>query len=194
MRHTGFVLVGGRSSRMGRDKALLPWRGTSLAQHIAQVVQDAAAAAALIGDPALYGHLGYPVYADDMPGRGPAAGIATALSVSDADWSLIVGCDMPFITAEPLRMLLRKAAATDRKCVVAAGPSGPEPLFAVYHRDCLGPIKKAIAESRLRMRAIVRELPVLLVTGIDPDSFANLNTPDDFEAFSRAWTIPHSTI
>ena len=44
------------------------------------------------------------------------------------------------------------------------------------------------------MRDVVRELPALLVNGIDPKSFANLNTPEDFEAFSRAWTIPHSTI
>jgi molybdopterin-guanine dinucleotide biosynthesis protein A len=194
MPHAGFVLVGGHSSRMGRDKALLPWRGTTLAQHVARIVQDAAGTVALIGDPSRYSHLGHPVYPDDLPGRGPAGGIATALSVSEAEWSLIVGCDMPFIAAGPLRMLLRKAADTDRKCVVAAGPSGPEPLCAVYHRDCLVPLKKAIAESRLRMRDVVRELPALLVTGIDPKSFANLNTPEDFEAFSRAWTIPHSTI
>ncbi|MGA2599298.1 MAG: molybdenum cofactor guanylyltransferase [Bryobacteraceae bacterium] len=194
MRHAGFVLVGGHSSRMGRDKALLPWRRTTLAQHVAQAVQEAATSVALIGDPSSYSHLGYPVCADDTPGNGPAGGIATALAISEAEWSLIVGCDMPFITAEPLRMLLQEAAKTDRKCVVAAGPSGPEPLCAVYHRDCLGPLKKAIAESRLRMRDIVRELPTLLVTGIDPESFANLNTPEDFEAFTRAWTIPHSTI
>src|SRR5271166_6149365 len=192
MRHAGFVLVGGQSSRMGRDKALLPCRGTTLAQHIAQVVQEAAGTAALIGDPSRYSHLGYRVYADDMPGRGPASGIVTALAISEAEWSLIVGCDMPFVNAQPLRLLLQEAAATQQKCVVPVGPGGPEPLCAVYHRDCLGLLKKAIAESRLRMRDIVRELPTLLVTGIDPESFANLNTPEDFEAFSRAWTIPHS--
>lgn len=193
MRHTGFVLVGGQSSRMGHDKALLPWRGTTLAQYVAAIVQEAAGAVALIGNPDRYSHLGYPVYADKTPGHGPIGGIATALAISNTEWSLVVGCDMPFLTVGPLRSLLDHAAVSDRKCVVPVGPSGPEPLCAVYHRDCLELIEKAIAASRLRMREIVRELPAALLTGMDPESFANLNTPEDFEAFSQAWTIPHST-
>jgi molybdopterin-guanine dinucleotide biosynthesis protein A len=185
MRHTGFVLVGGKSSRMGRDKALLPWRGSTLAEHIARVVEAAAGSVALIGDPFRYSHLGYLVYPDKAIGYGPIGGIAAALAVSPAEWSLVVGCDMPFLTEEPLRRLLGEAAGTDRRCVAAAGPTGLEPLCAVYHRDCLAQLENAISGSRFKMRDIVRELSALPVPGIDPSVFANLNTPEDFEAFSQ---------
>ena len=186
---SGFVLVGGNSSRMGRDKALLPWNGTTLAQHIASIVAEAAGSAALIGDPARYGGLGYPVYPDRLPGHGPLSGIVTALTVAPAEWSLVIGCDMPAISHDALRLLVQEAARTDGQCIVPVGPTGPEPLCAVYHRSCLGcgltALEKAIAEGRFRMRDVLNELRVRFLVGIDPACFANLNTPDDFEAFSH---------
>lgn len=182
---SGFVLVGGKSSRMGRDKALLPWNGITLAQHVAQTVAEATGSATLIGDPARYSGLGYPVYPDRLPGHGPISGVATALSISRDEWALVAGCDMPAISAGPLRLLVQEAAATHTRCIVPVGPSGPEPLCAVYHRDCLPAIEKAIAEGRFRMRDIVNELRASFFTSIDPACFANLNTPRDLEAFSH---------
>ena len=64
------MLAGGKSSRMGRDKALLPFRGGALAGHVAATVAAAAGSAVLIGDPQKYGHLGYTVLADRKPGVG----------------------------------------------------------------------------------------------------------------------------
>lgn len=183
MRRAGFVLVGGNSSRMGRDKALLPWNGTTLAQHVAGIVSEAAGCAALLGDPARFGGLGYPVYADRVPGRGPIGGILTALLVSPAEWCLVAGCDMPAISLAILRLLLDEADGSAVQCVVPMGASGPEPLCAVYHRSCLPVLEQAVARGRLKMRDVVRELSTRLVTGIDPGCFVNLNTPEEFEAF-----------
>src|SRR5579884_2288918 len=106
MRHAGFVLVGGKSSRMGCDKAFLTWRGRPLAQHIAHMVETAAGSVTLIGDEARYSLLGYPVVADRLPGRGPIGGLATALSISEADWNLVAGCDMPLLDTDLLRRLI----------------------------------------------------------------------------------------
>ncbi len=185
MRHAGFVLVGGKSSRMGRDKALLAWNGATLAQHAAQIVAEACGSTALVGEPLRYSSLGYPVFADRFPGCGPIGGIATALSVSTAAWNLVIGCDMPALTPESLRLLLAEAAGMDGGSILPLGAGGPEPLCAVYHRDCLPVIEKAICEGRLKMRDIVRELEPRFIAGFDPASFANLNTPDDLEAFSH---------
>lgn len=176
---SGFVLVGGKSSRMGRDKALLSWNAGTLAQHQAQTVTEATGSAAFVGDPSIYGHLGYPVYADRMPGHGPLGGIVTALFVAQTDWALILGCDMPLISACELRLLIRETAGTPSRCVVAMGPMGPEPLCGVYHRSCRNMLEQAVAAGRLKMRDIVNELEARFVTGIEPDSFMNLNTPDD---------------
>jgi molybdenum cofactor guanylyltransferase len=180
MRHAGFVLVGGRSSRMGRDKALLEWHGTPLAEHVAQAVFHAAGSVVLIGDPSRYGGLGYEVRADERPGLGPAGGVATALRLGRAEWNLMVACDMPKISQEALRLLLERTETSQANCIVPVGSNcDPEPLCAVYHSRCLPLLDRAIREKRLRMKDLVMELGADLVTGLDPDGLANFNTPED---------------
>jgi molybdopterin-guanine dinucleotide biosynthesis protein A len=185
MQRSGFVLAGGGSSRMGRDKALLPYRGTTLVQHLAQLVQEAAGTVALIGEPVRYSSLGYPVYPDKFPGCGPLGGIYTALSISAADWNLIVACDMPGISADVLRTLLGSAAGPGQSCVIATGPTGaPEPLCAVYHRCCLPVLRRAIKEKRFKMRDLVMELePTARL--VDASALANVNTPAEWAEFEE---------
>jgi len=186
MRWAGFVLTGGRSSRMGVDKALLPFQGTPLVKHLGEVVCDGAGSVTLIGDPARYAALGYRVIPDRIPGCGPAGGISTALSLGEADWNLVVACDMPHITVEALRFLLDKTKATSARLVVPIGPDGePEPLCAVYHVDCFPAIERAIRDKRFKMKDLARELKPELVAGIDPGCFANANTPAEWAAIGE---------
>src|SRR5437763_12141966 len=102
----GFVLVGGASSRMGRDKARLPFRGRTLVEHIAAAVAEAAGSVTLVGAPERYQSLGLPIIPDTRPGEGPLAGILAALGASQAGWNLIAACDMPVISAPFLKSLL----------------------------------------------------------------------------------------
>jgi molybdopterin-guanine dinucleotide biosynthesis protein A len=86
---------------MGRDKALLPFRGGVLCQAVAGAVAQAAGNATLIGDPVRYRNLGYAAVADLYPGEGPLGGILTTLQHSNAEWNLIAACDLkPFEDAE----------------------------------------------------------------------------------------------
>ena len=129
--------MGGESSRMGRDKALLPYRGAALVEHVAREVAAAAGSVALVGHPERYLHLPYPLIADQRPGRGPLGGIHAALGATHADWNLVVACDMPAVTSSLLADLLDEAERVGAECFVARSPSGqPEPLCAVYHRRC----------------------------------------------------------
>ena len=180
MQGSGFVLTGGLSSRMGRDKALLPYRGTTLAGYVAHTVEQVAGSVALIGDPVRYGHLGYPVYRDEFPGCGPISGIHTALSVSKTDWNLVVACDMPEVTVEALRALFDRDPEPGRDSVLAVGESGqPEPLCGVYHRKCLTALARAIGDKRFKMRDLVPELQAELRI-VDDGMLANVNTPDEW--------------
>ena len=184
MRQAGFVLVGGASSRMGRDKALLPYRGTTLVEHAAQTVLEAAGSVALIGSPERYGQLGYAVFADEFPGCGPIGGVYTALRSSKTPWNLVVACDMPEVSAEALRMLLARAAKSAAQCVVAAGPDDePEPLCGVYHANCLPALDRAIRDKRFKMKDLLTELRTELVALSDPACLRNLNTPADWAEF-----------
>lgn len=185
MLRAGFVLVGGKSSRMGRDKALLPWAGATLAEHVAGTVARVVPGVALIGSPELYGRLGYEVHADLFPNCGPIGGIATALKVSPAEWNLIVACDMPQISEAQLEMLLAAAERSDGDCVVPVSDSGPEPVCAVYHQRCLPALEDAIAARRFRMRDVVNELRADRIAVADSDFARNVNTPEDLQVFPR---------
>src|ERR1700694_5081359 len=107
----GYVLVGGRSSRMGRDKARLPYRGGGVAEWVARAVETAAQTATFVGNLQLsIGEAERSSIPDLYPGEGPLGGILTALHHTSADWNLIVACDMPELPATFLQKLLIAAA------------------------------------------------------------------------------------
>jgi molybdopterin-guanine dinucleotide biosynthesis protein A len=188
MQSSGFVLAGGASKRMGQPKALLPYRGTTLVEHIAKIVAEATGSVAarsviVVGDPDRLGNLGLKVVPDELPSYGPASGIYTALRVTNTDWNLVVACDMPSVTADLLRQLLLRAETAERDCVAATGPYGqPEPLCAVYHRRCLPALTRSIRDKRLRMRDFVKEIGAIWVP-VDKLALANVNTPAEWAEF-----------
>ena len=181
------MLAGGKSSRMGRDKATLPYAGATLAEYVANLVREVTGAVTVLSDPDRYGSLGYPVYRDLVPGCGPLGGIYTGLSISTTDWNLMVACDMPALTAEALRSLVERAASARGDCVTASKSNGePEPLCAVYHRRCLPVLKRAIQDKRLRMKDLMPELRTETLT-VASALLANVNTPEEWrEAIGKA--------
>ncbi len=176
--------MGGRSSRMGRDKASLPFRGGVLVQHVANAVQQAAGSVVLVGSPGKLGAVGYPILPDIYPGEGPLGGILTVLQHSRADWNLIVACDMPALTADFLGGLLCAAEASEADAFVPRGPSSRlEPLCAVYHQRSRGALYQAFAEGT---RKITRAFAALRIAEIRIDEIMplqNVNTPEDWAAY-----------
>jgi molybdopterin-guanine dinucleotide biosynthesis protein A len=166
---------------MGRDKALLPFRGGALAGHVASVVAAAAGRVTLIGDPEKYGHLGYPVIPDRSPGEGPVGGIETALSFTASDWNLVLACDMPAISVDFLRGLLDAAERSAADALVPAGPSGLlEPLCAVYHRRCAARFRRALDAGVRKVTEALVGLEAATWTVSDAACFENLNTPEEW--------------
>lgn len=187
MSYAGFVLVGGKSSRMGRDKAMLPYRGKTLVEHIAARVEAAAGSVALVGPPERYRELPFPVIPDRFPGCGPLAGIHAALSASGAEWNLIVACDMPAVSVEFLSNLIELAEGSGRDCLVPVSPSGrAEPLCAVYHRACIPAIERALAGSIRKVTDVFGDLRVAAFSVPEATWFENLNTPAEWAAHTRS--------
>jgi len=189
----GFVLAGGESRRMGRDKALLSHHGRPLIAHVAGTVERGLGSkaeygsgpVAIVGHPDRYRDLGYRVLADMHANCGPLGGIVTALTASAAEWNLVVACDMPNLTEADLARLLDRAEASQQQVVAARGPSGEaEPLCAVYHRDCLPVLTRALRAKRFKMKEILQELDPDLVD-IPAQSLANLNTLEEWLAFEE---------
>lgn len=178
MKRAGFVLAGGSSSRMGRDKALLRYGSVTLVERVAARVAAAAGTVTLVGPPARYCHLGYPVLADNFPGGGPLAGIQAALAASQAEWNLVVACDMPEVTAELLKKLLTAAETSRAEVLVPRWPRGwLEPLCAVYRRELADPLLAALRQGERKVTAALDGLRVAYWPIREPRFFENLNTP-----------------
>jgi len=192
----GFVMAGGESRRMGRDKALLAWgEGTLLDHAAARLAAVCAEVRILTGDKPRYADRGLSVDVDAMAGGGPLAGLAAALAVAAPRPVLLLGVDMPFVTSALLRHL-RDALAGWEAAVPLTG-RGPEPLCAAYAGACLAPVRDALAAGERKMTSFWPRVRVRRVSGTDlavfgdPERlFRNLNDASDYAA-AAAQGRPH---
>ena len=185
---SGFILVGGQSTRMGQAKALLPWGGgLKLAQRVALELAEAAGYVCLVGDPEAYGTLGWPVVPDHVSGRGPLSGIEAALASEwAAEWNLIVACDMPHVDRHLFQQLAEKVILVPLNidCVVPREPQGKlQPLCAMYRRRCRQRISEALAQGTRRVVDAVAMLQASFWDVDDRKAFQNVNTPPEWNQY-----------
>lgn len=183
------ILAGGASRRMGRDKALLPWRaGTLLEAMLAIARQAGADALAIAGPAARYGRFGVPCIEDRWPGRGPLAAIAGALESLPVERLLVLGCDMPFVPPRLLQWLWALDAPAGAWVVPAPESGRLEPLCAIYARALLPVITAALEAETLKIDRALAAAPrrvvraeELTAAGFGLEAFRNLNHPRDYE-------------
>jgi molybdenum cofactor guanylyltransferase len=152
----GFVLAGGRSTRMGQDKALLPWGG----QPLLEVALDKLRALPLATAPRiaaarsdLSSHAG--VIADLHPGCGPLSGIEAALAASSRPLNVFLPVDVPLLPAQFLLWMLQRAETTGALVTVPRINGWPQALCAVYHRDLLGHISASLVAGDYKVMPVV---------------------------------------
>lgn len=173
----GYVLAGGRSSRMGTNKALLPWRRGTLLGYIAGEVEAAAGSVTLVGS----AETAFRTLPDEYPGFGPVGAIATALRDTTAEWNLIVACDMPGVTREWLALLLAEAGGD---ATVPVTPDGrPHPLCAVWNRSALDVVSSAVDRGVHTVNEVVRRLDCRTLA-VEDHVVANVNTPEEWACFA----------
>jgi molybdopterin-guanine dinucleotide biosynthesis protein A len=184
----GFVLVGGQSSRMGRDKARLPVDSRLLVELVAGTVAEAAGTVMLVGNPAAFADLPFECLPDLRPGCGPVAGLEAALASGQAEFNVVVACDMPGIRAADLTRLLAVCEESHALCAFVKDASGRKhPLCAVYRSACLPFVRVALDAGRWRLLDLVEELKAVEVP-ID-SVLSNVNTPEDWAAWQAARAV-----
>lgn len=170
---------------MGRDKAYLPLPGGTLGARVADTVMAAAGSVVLVGNPERHCDLGYPVEPDRYPGKGPLGGILTALHHTQADWNLIVACDMPGLTVDFLKELLEAAECNPLNIMIPETGGGHlEPLCAAYHRSALAELERAFAGGIRKVTAAFTGLRVATWPVAELAHFQNLNTPEDWADYA----------
>ncbi|MCB0770791.1 MAG: molybdenum cofactor guanylyltransferase [Flavobacteriales bacterium] len=181
---TGVVLAGGRSSRMGRDKALITIDGRLLLDRALDTLQPHVNDLLVIGDPEKYGHVGPFVMPDDVPGIGPLGGISTALHYALNDRVMVVAVDMPNVNGALIERL-KLGFGHEMDAYVPACDGAIEPLVAAYHRRCRPVFEGCIAKGLWKVSdalAKVKATYVQICPGEEDwpaDLFKNLNSPSD---------------
>jgi molybdopterin-guanine dinucleotide biosynthesis protein A len=190
---TAVVLAGGKGSRLNYvEKALLKLRGKPILNHIVETLSECVDEIIVVArdeEQQMKLHLaGVKVVRDEVQGFGPVAGICSGLEASSFEYSFVAACDMPFIKADVVDLLFRKAAGYD-----VAIPYPLEPLHAVYRRETT--IRAAKAAIRRRKGAIMyvvdqlqaNYVPKEEIRAIDPElcTFININDFEDVELLNK---------
>lgn len=181
----GYVVAGGRSLRMGRDKALLPWAGSTLLDDaVARMRLACADVRILCGPVPRYADRGLPLVTDTIDGAGPLAGLEAALAAAGGRPVLLLGVDLPFVTAGTLEFLLGRLDGAD--AAVPTPEQMPQPLCAAYAPSCLPAVHSRLAAGERRMTSFWPDVEVRRIPSADfrpfgdsRDLFRNLNTPED---------------
>ncbi len=180
------ILAGGKSTRMGANKALLEVGGSGMLGRTARLLRPLVDELFLVADDAApYAGLGLPVIPDVHPGRGAAGGIHAALQHAAHPLVLCVACDMPHIARRVIELLLNSVRPDDDALLPRIGGL-PEPLLAVYGRSAHAGFERAIRAGRYRvvealegLRVRYLEEPELRVADAALRSFVNVNTPGE---------------
>lgn len=182
---TGVILVGGKSSRMGRDKAFLKVEGRSFFERILNVFKESFNQVVLSGGrEERFAAYGLPVFPDIYPGSS-LGGLYTGLYNAETEYVFVSSCDLPFPNEELLRYLCGLKDGFD--AVVPSTKYGYEPLFALYSKNCLEPIRTLLDRGEFRASAYyplvnVRYVSAEELAPFDPHgrAFVNVNTPEEF--------------
>jgi len=198
---TSIILAGGKSSRLGRSKALQAIGGKSLIQwvidHLAILSTEIIIATAHGEAIPCSSAVKIKTVADIYPGKGPLVGIYSGLIASSSSRAIVVGCDTPFLSISLLEYITQTCSTFD--VIVPRIKNKLEPLCAVYSKNCSGPIQGLLEQNELRIDKLFSMVKVKYIeedeiNRFDPEhlSFFNINSQADLDrarklATERGW-------
>ncbi len=182
----GAILAGGKSARMGRDKATLVLDNEPLIQRVYGVVREALNNTIVVSNNLkVMPGMNIPIIKDVVAVQSPLAGIASALMYTGADYVFALACDMPFLSVNAIKYMLDNISGQD--IIIPETEKGYEPLHAIYGRSCISYMLTCIERGRHRIADIfpylsvsmLKESPLFFCDGVSV--FTNINTEEEFE-------------
>lgn len=181
-----YILCGGKSSRMGKDKALLDYNGSPFLKHIINAVTPISEAITLVSALPQHHQLGFPFIIDQKKEMGPVSAISTALEHTKSVWNLIISCDVPLVQTNFLEWLLAQDYA-GFDALIGIVEEQKMPLTALYHKNCATIFKENLEQSQLKVMPILDSLNVNYIS--IPKEFhhqlTNINTPAELKSISE---------
>lgn len=187
-----FILAGGKSARMGADKAFVTLDGRTLLARALELARSLAPGVRIVGDPAKFAAFA-PVVEDVFRGCGPLAGIHAALRSSQTELNFILAVDVPFVSAALLQYLIARARnSANARATVAQAGGGWQPLCAVYRREFADAAEQALRAGHYKIDKLFEATSTKVISeeelktaGFSPKMFRNLNTREELEAAQR---------
>jgi len=190
---TGIILAGGKSVRMGENKAFIEISGTPIIYRIYSLFKELFRENMIVtNQKELFSNFDSKIYVDLLPNKGVLGGLYTGIFFSTFKYSFCVACDMPFIK-KPLVQYLMDQIHDDEDIIVPRTADGLQPLHAIYSKNCLEPIKKIIDQGKYKIIDLYDMVKVKIIqekdfNSFDPhhESFINVNTPTEL-LLIRKW-------
>jgi molybdopterin-guanine dinucleotide biosynthesis protein A/molybdopterin converting factor small subunit len=195
---TAIILTGGKSSRMGRPKALLPFAGEPLIAHVVRALKTIFAEAVVVAAPEQeLPTLPAVLVHDDVAYQGPVSGSYHGLTASAGEVCFVTSCDAPFLNLALVAHLLSRISDCD--VVVPYWQERLQPLHAAYRRSVAPLLREQLNRGELRPISLypkvrTREIHEVEIRRIDPEglSFLNMNSPEDYDAALKLWSKKNS--
>lgn len=182
---TAFILAGGKSTRMGADKAFVALDGRTLLARALDLARSVTPEVRIVGDAAKFAAFA-PVVDDQFRDCGPLGGIHAALRASSSELNLVLGVDLPFLSLALLQYLISRARGSSASVVVPRAAGGWQPLCAVYRCEFADAAEIALCEGRYKIDALFDKASTqeisegeLQAAGFSPRIFRNLNTREE---------------
>ena len=150
---TAVLLAGGKSNRMQRDKAFLPFLGKTFIEHIIEAISPLTDRVFIVANNQNYQQFDIETIEDIISDAGPVGGIHTALTHTKTPYNLILSCDIPLISTELLTFLIQNSIQTDLNIISLKEQL--QPLTAIYHKDCLQVFSNALKNNELKLKQCV---------------------------------------
>ncbi len=182
---TGIILSGGKSTRMGENKAFIKIEGIPIIQRIHTLFEKLFKEIIIVTDQIeRFSNINGKIYADLFPNKGVLGGIYTGLFFANFQYAFCAACDMPFLKESVIKFLMKEIE--DYEVIVPKTKDGLQPLHAIYSKNCLEPIKKIINQNKYKILDLYPMVRVKIImekefSNLDPinESFININTPED---------------
>jgi molybdopterin-guanine dinucleotide biosynthesis protein A len=186
---TAFILAGGKSTRMGADKAFINYHGCTLLARALDLARSITSRPCIVGSREKFAPFA-PVVEDIFRDCGPLGGIHAALRASSTELNLMLAVDTPFVSLVFLQYLIRRAQSVpDATVIVPRTHAGWQPLCAIYRPEFADPAEAALRAGQNRIDRLFGEVRTraieqkeLEAAGFSASIFRNLNTPEELES------------
>ncbi|GAA4829549.1 molybdenum cofactor guanylyltransferase [Algivirga pacifica] len=188
MKIIGIVLAGGKSSRMGTDKGLLPIGKETFASHIGNKLEQSGCSQVIIStNNEAYKSLGYPLIQDRHQEIGPLGGLHACMLAYPAEGYMVVSCDSPYISVSALQKM-KALFIQKHHSIIGINEEREHPLIACYAGSVLSVIEKQIEIENYRMKDLIKKVMVDYLSIPSEETF-NCNTPSDLKLSVDAQTM-----